>query len=61
MLVDVGYKSEGMIPLNEWDDAEEPPQPGQMVKVLVEDIEDTTPGMEDAGMIVLSKAQGRED
>ncbi|MBS0209705.1 MAG: 30S ribosomal protein S1 [Planctomycetes bacterium] len=60
VLIDVGYKSEGMIPLNEWDETEEPPQPGQTVKVLVEDIEDTTPGMEDAGMIVLSKRKAEK-
>ena len=30
VLVDVGYKSEGTIPLNEWDEGEEPPQVGQV-------------------------------
>ena len=29
VLVDVGYKSEGTIPLNEWEEDEEPPEPGQ--------------------------------
>ncbi|HWB01259.1 MAG TPA: 30S ribosomal protein S1 [Pirellulales bacterium] len=60
VLIDVGYKSEGTIPLNEWGPEDEPPQPGQMVKVLVEEIEDTTPGMEDAGMIVLSKRKAEK-
>ena len=55
VLVDVGYKSEGVIPLNEWDDAEPAPEAGMIVKVLIEDIEDTHGGMEDAGMIMLSK------
>ena len=34
VLVDVGYKSEGTIPLNEWEEDEDPPQPGEIVKVL---------------------------
>ncbi len=42
VLVDVGYKSEGTIPLNEWEEDEEPPELGQMVKVLIEDVEDAT-------------------
>ena len=29
VLVDVGYKSEGQIPRNEWEEDEEPPQPGR--------------------------------
>ena len=29
VLVDVGYKSEGQIPRNEWDETEEPPEIGQ--------------------------------
>ena len=29
VLVDVGYKSEGTIPRNEWEEDEEPPQVGQ--------------------------------
>ncbi len=40
VLVDVGYKSEGVIPLNEWEEHEEPPQPGQVVRVLIEELED---------------------
>ncbi len=60
VLVDVGYKSEGTIPLNEWGPEDEPPEAGQTVKVLVEEIEDTTPGMEDAGMIVLSKRKAEK-
>ena len=39
VLVDVGYKSEGKIPLNEWDDTEDPPEVGQVVKVLIEEVE----------------------
>ncbi len=60
VLVDVGYKSEGMIPLNEWDEEEERPLPGQMVKVLIEDIEDIQAGMDDASMVALSKRKAEK-
>jgi small subunit ribosomal protein S1 len=48
VVVDVGYKSEGLVPLNEWED-EPPPQPGENVEVLLEGMEDET------GEIVLSR------
>lgn len=55
-FVDVGYKSEGQIPLSEWEEGEKPPVPGDTVKVLVEELEDTMTSEELAkGMIVLSK------
>lgn len=38
VLVDVGYKSEGIIPVNEWEPGEALPQSGQPIKVLIEDI-----------------------
>ena len=60
VLVDVGYKSEGTIPLNEWDPEEEAPQPGQTVKVLIEEIEEAQPGLDDAGMIQLSKRKAQK-
>ncbi|HEX4149316.1 MAG TPA: S1 RNA-binding domain-containing protein, partial [Pirellulales bacterium] len=60
VLIDVGYKSEGTIPLNEWDAEEPPPEPGQTVKVLIEDIEDATAGLEEAGMISLSKRKAEK-
>jgi len=60
VLVDVGYKSEGTIPLNEWGDDEEPPVPGQIVKVLIEEIEDATAVLEEAGMITLSKRKAEK-
>lgn len=48
VVVDVGYKSEGLVPLNEWE--EEPaPEPGDEVEVLLEGMEDET------GEIVLSR------
>ena len=60
VLIDVGYKSEGMIPLNEWGEDEAPPEPGQTVKVLIEEIEDAQAGMEEAGMISLSKRKAEK-
>ncbi|MBV8228917.1 MAG: S1 RNA-binding domain-containing protein, partial [Planctomycetaceae bacterium] len=48
VVVDVGYKSEGLVPLSEWED-EPPPQPGETVEVLLEGMEDET------GEIVLSR------
>ncbi len=60
VLVDVGYKSEGTIPLNEWGEDEAPPEPGQTVKVLIEEIEDAHAGLEEAGMISLSKRKAEK-
>jgi small subunit ribosomal protein S1 len=52
VLVDVGYKSEGIIALNEWYDEGQdkvvPPQPGDELQVLLDAVEDET------GAIVLS-------
>ncbi len=49
VLVDIGYKSEGLVALDEWDRDEPPPQPGEKVSVLLEEVED------DFGLIMLSK------
>src|SRR5580704_17393615 len=50
--VDVGYKSEGVIPLNEWYDEGldkvVPPKPGDTIQVLLDAVED------ESGAIVLS-------
>jgi small subunit ribosomal protein S1 len=50
--VDVGYKSEGVIPLNEWydegSDKVVPPSPGDTIQVLLDAVED------ESGAIVLS-------
>jgi small subunit ribosomal protein S1 len=56
VLVDVGFKSEGSIPLHEWDEDEEQPAVGEIVKVLIEDVEDEH-GMTDDphGLVSLSK------
>jgi len=58
VLVDVGYKSEGHIPRNEWDDSEPPPQVGDIVKVLLEEFEDGQLE-EQRGLITLSKRKAR--
>ncbi|MGC4003193.1 MAG: 30S ribosomal protein S1 [Pirellulales bacterium] len=61
VLLDVGYKSEGQIHRNEWDEGEAPPEPGQTVRVLVEDVEDSMgTGEENRGMIVLSKRKAKK-
>lgn len=58
VLVDVGYKSEGHIPRNEWDDTEPAPQIGDLVKVLLEEFEDGALE-EQRGLITLSKRKAR--
>ncbi len=49
VLVDIGYKSEGVVPIDEWSEDPEPPEPGQTCEVLLEEVED------DFGLILLSK------
>jgi small subunit ribosomal protein S1 len=49
VVVDIGYKSEGLVARNEWEEGEEPPKPGDPVEVLLEGMED------DTGEIVLSR------
>ncbi|MCA9093563.1 MAG: 30S ribosomal protein S1 [Planctomycetaceae bacterium] len=49
VLVDVGYKSEGIVPLGEWEEEEETPVIGQKIEVLLEEVEDAQ------GLILLSK------
>jgi small subunit ribosomal protein S1 len=58
VLVDVGYKSEGHIPRNEWDEGEPAPQIGDTVKVLLEEFEDGQQE-EQRGLITLSKRKAR--
>jgi small subunit ribosomal protein S1 len=61
VLIDVGFKSEGSIPLSEWEDAEEPPQVGQRIKVLIEDVEDEFGLTDDPhGMVALSKRKAEK-
>jgi small subunit ribosomal protein S1 len=59
VLVDVGYKSEGQIPRNEWDETEDPPQIGQQIKVLIEEVDEST-DIEARGLVALSKRKARK-
>jgi len=49
VVVDIGFKSEGVVQRDEWDDTDELPQVGQKIEVLLEEFEDSI------GLIVLSK------
>ncbi|MDO4570464.1 MAG: 30S ribosomal protein S1 [Planctomycetia bacterium] len=66
VIVDVGYKSEGLVNRNEWDEGQELPQPGDIIRVLIEDVEDgaNTGGLpqidEAKGMINLSKRKAEK-
>ncbi len=61
VLVDVGYKSEGVVLRNEWEEHEPPPEPGQIVKVLIEDVEDIHGRVDDSrGMITLSRRKAQK-
>jgi len=61
VLVDVGYKSEGIIPRSEWEEEEDPPEVGQSVKVLIEEVEDVFGRQDDGrGMIQLSKRKAEK-
>jgi small subunit ribosomal protein S1 len=60
ILVDVGYKSEGIIPRNEWEEGDEIPKVGERIRVLVEDVEDIGGRQDDRGMIVLSKRKAEK-
>ena len=61
VLVDVGFKSEGSIPRHEWEEGEEPPKIGDILKVLVEELEDTEVSPDDIGaMVSLSKRKAKK-
>ena len=49
VVVDIGFKSEGVVQRDEWDENEPPPEVGQRIEVLLEEFEDSI------GLIVLSK------
>ncbi|MCA9059783.1 MAG: S1 RNA-binding domain-containing protein, partial [Planctomycetaceae bacterium] len=49
VVVDIGYKSEGVVQRDEWDEDEAPPEVGGKIEVLLEEFEDSI------GLIVLSK------
>ena len=55
VVVDIGFKSEGTIPRNEWDEEAETLEIGQTIKVLVEDLEDEQGNAADpSGLISVS-------
>ena len=61
VLIDVGFKSEGSIPLHEWEGDDEEPEIGQTIKVLIEDVEDEFGLTEDPhGMVALSKRKAEK-
>ena len=61
VLVDVGFKSEGTVSLNEWGADEEKPVVGGIVKVLIEEMEDNFGAADDPyGMISLSKSKAEK-
>ena len=60
VLVDIGFKSEGSIPLDEWDEGEDPPQVGQLIRVLIEDLEDENAHLDDGGMVRISKRKAKK-
>ena len=60
-LIDVGFKSEGTVGLDEWGPDEETPKVGDTVKVLIEEMEDELGAADDPyGMISLSKRKAEK-
>lgn len=49
VLVDIGFKSEGVVHIDEWSEEEETPKAGDKVQVLLEEVED------EFGLTMLSK------
>lgn len=61
VVIDVGFKSEGAINISEWEGDAEQPQPGQSIKVLIEEMEDSLgPANDIHGMISLSKRKAEK-
>ncbi|TWU64840.1 MULTISPECIES: 30S ribosomal protein S1 [Crateriforma] len=60
-LIDVGFKSEGTVGLDEWGADEDPPKVGDTVRVLIEEMEDELGAADDPyGMIALSKRKAEK-
>lgn len=55
VMVDIGFKSEASVPMDEWGEGEEPPQVGQLVKVLIQDLEDEQAQPDEGGMLRVTK------
>lgn len=66
VIVDIGFKSEGLVNRNEWEEGQELPNPGDTIRVLIEEVEDGNnpggmPQMDEAkGMIMLSKRKAEK-
>ena len=60
VLVDVGFKSEGVISVREWEEDEELPAVGDTLQVLVEELEDGSSSDDMYGMITLSKRKAEK-
>ena len=61
VLIDVGFKSEATVGVDEWEEDEPPPEPGQMVKVLIEEVEDEFGLADDPhGMVSISKRKAEK-
>ena len=66
VIVDVGFKSEGLVNRNEWEEGQELPKPGDTIRVLIEEVEDGSnaggmPQMDESkGMIMLSKRKAEK-
>ncbi len=60
-LVDVGFKSEGTVGLEEWGPDEPAPKVGDTIQVLIEEMEDELGAADDPyGMISLSKRKAEK-
>ncbi len=64
VIVDVGYKSEGLVDRKEWtEENHELPNPGDIIRVLIEEVEDANGVLqadESKGMIMLSKRKAEK-
>ena len=61
VLLDIGYKSEGSISRREWAEDETPPAEGDVIQVLVEEVENASGHLDDVqGMIQLSKGKAEK-
>ncbi|MDR0520577.1 MAG: 30S ribosomal protein S1 [Planctomycetaceae bacterium] len=54
VVVDIGYKSEGIVPVTDWEEGETPVI-GEVVKVLIEEEDEDAPVKDHKGMVRLSK------
>jgi len=62
MVVDVGGKSEGLVPCSDWDNPEEIPAAGTVIRVLIEDTDELASPAVDltSTMVVLSKKKAEK-